>query len=1166
MSETPNNILTVDELQRLLTRADSSALLVPPRILRRVIKRDRELANPGLQVPHRNSYVIARERLLQIAEHEELGIEVGRDLPPLLLLLPRPDWQRLVQRDRGRTLLKYWRLLFHARIHMALQARSASDGLRQRIQGIGLTEFDEATEVLRQERLLLPPGDAPTAYEEFAALFLELRYFAPHLLPLYFPACSRLETIEGVLTEDVDAAKLFTATRFEGAPDPAPPPPPPSSFDEDEEALAQSASEETDLDPSLALGVSDAPRRFRRLLEWADKASMRGNMVRAAIFRMRAARLAPTGQVNPTRAAAYREMARFAQRLQNAIGYSDTVAGDWRHALFALLEPASHGIWPSESRMLYDLQKACIDRERPVYAVDLIEWFASGFRRPIKRLLPFHDSVRLVKHLRSARHRLTVIRIAEPIRRRLIDLLIESTHRAEYQLRERLRPVARGALNKVGLTPRSIAEEVARDKVVEELLDLVVEHGFLGMGDLRDAIARNRLKLPDLTAAETETKISDASQKRRFPQRFCEASLIATGRCITTFVLGDQLIRANRQLAADLDGVYHRGEIYLRWLQRFSAVAFGTAVGRFLTLYLALPFGCSLAVLKVWDEVTERIYGAPIEDSPAASEAAKHLDPYAFTLLGLFFLALFHVAAFRRALFWACVKTWHGLRWCILDLPAWFVRLPWVVRLVQSRPWLVFYQMVFKPLPWAILCALGLLYVGVSPSVSFSAGIVAFTASSLLLNSRWGIYLEEMASDSLMRTWQLIHADLVPGLVRWVIYLYRRLQEEVDRLIYTVDEWLRFRPGDSRLSLIAKPIFGLGWFCFTYLFRVIFNLFVEPTFNPIKHFPVVTVTAKLLLPIYRELLHAFRDPIEPVLGKALGNTVAVTAIGLLPGLAGFLVWEFKENWRLYRANQAPTLRPEIVGHHGETVLRLMHPGFHSGTLPKLFARLRHGRGRSPRRQYEALHHLRERLRQFVERNLLAILAGSKSWDDVAHLSVGEIHIATNRIRIELLGPAASVPVDFEHHGGWLLAALTGPTGSQETWLARLAPEQGMAFRDALGGFYKLAGVEVVREQIEAQLPAGMAYDLTEKGLVVWSLTGQEGEVVYDLEARPELTPVPHGPSTLPILLPFAAEAVLYSETPIRWTDWVETWQLDHDGKGHAPLLPMRVRLLPGSST
>ncbi len=105
----------------------------------------------------------------------------------------------------------------------------------------------------------------------------------------------------------------------------------------------------------------------------------------------------------------------------------------------------------------------------------------------------------MVKHLRSALHRLTAIRIPEPIRSRLRALLIESTQRCELRLRERLQPTIRNALDEVGLQPRNIAEQVARDKVVEELIDLVSEHAFLGMGDLRDAIARNRLKLPDLT-------------------------------------------------------------------------------------------------------------------------------------------------------------------------------------------------------------------------------------------------------------------------------------------------------------------------------------------------------------------------------------------------------------------------------------------------------------------------------------------------------------------------------------------------------------------------------------------------------------------------------------------------------------------------------------------
>ncbi len=478
-------------------------------------------------------------------------------------------------------------------------------------------------------------------------------------------------------------------------------------------------------------------------------------------------------------------------------------------------------------------------------------------------------------------------------------------------------------------------------------------------------------------------------------------------------------------------------------------------------------------------------------------------------------------------------------------------------RILQSEWYLFLYQFVFKPLFWSVLCTLGLLYGGLNLSIALTAGLGVFAAASVLLNSRFGLYIEEVGTDSLVRTWQLLRFDIVPGLIRWMIYLFRRLQEEIERVIYTVDEWLRFRPGDNRMSLYVKPVLGLIWFCFTYVFRVIFNLFVEPTFNPIKHFPTVTVTAKLLVPVYPALFELFAAPIEPVVGKALGRTIAGGAIALLPGLAGFLVWEFKENWRLYRANQSPTLRPEIVGHHGETVLRLMRPGLHSGTVPKLYARLRHGRGRSPRKQYEALHHLRDRLRQFVERNLFAVLAGSKSWADEIKIAVGETKIGINRIRLELCGPGSSVFVDFEEHAGWLVAGLSFPGAESATWLARLSPEQTTAFRDALAGFYKLAGVELVREQIETLLPPDVAYDVSAEGLVVWPASG--GESVYDLRKDPELLPRSHGASPLP---PLTTEALLYSATPIYWTDWVQTWQLDHDGKGHAPLLPPRIRLLP----
>ena len=57
----------------------------------------------------------------------------------------------------------------------------------------------------------------------------------------------------------------------------------------------------------------------------------------------------------------------------------------------------------------------------------------------------------------------------------------------------------------------------------------------------------------------------------------------------------------------------------------------------------------------------------------------------------------------------------------------------------------------------------------------------------------------------------------------------------------------------------------------------------------------------------------------------------------MPGVFGFLVWELKENWRLYEANRSPTLGPV----HRRQPRRdgwsdLLRPGFHSGTLPKLY--------------------------------------------------------------------------------------------------------------------------------------------------------------------------------------------------------------------------------------
>jgi hypothetical protein len=250
------------------------------------------------------------------------------------------------------------------------------------------------------------------------------------------------------------------------------------------------------------------------------------------------------------------------------------------------------------------------------------------------------------------------------------------------------------------------------------------------------------------------------------------------------------------------------------------------------------------------------------------------------------------------------------------------------------------------------------------------------------------------------------------------------------------------------------------------------------------------------------------------------------------------------------------------------VLRLLKPGFHSGTLPKLFAKLRraerqacHSRAwRSARRLRAALHHVEESVRHFAKRELLAFLNGSRRWT-AGPVQVAAVEAGSNRIRLELACPALgddALALKFEEQSGWLLAHVARPG-----WLSRVTAQQTAVFALALTGFYKKAGVDLVREQIEASFaPACPPYDITDEGLVVWPGGRLEVEVVYDLHERPLLHPcVVAGwpPDGLPVL---EAGQLLFRERAVLWTDWVAVWERDESGAGPPDALVPGVGLLP----
>ena len=390
---------------------------------------------------------------------------------------------------------------------------------------------------------------------------------------------------------------------------------------------------------------------------------------------------------------------------------------------------------------------------------------------------------------------------------------------------------------------------------------------------------------------------------------------------------------------------------------------------------------------------------------------------------------------------------------------------------------------------------------------------------------------------------------------------FKRLLEGFDRILYAVDEWLRFKSGETTLSLGAKAILGVFWAGFTFVARFCVNLLIEPQINPIKHFPVVTVSHKIILPL--GLPGGMLSKLLLPLFGTYSDTVAINTVFLIPGIFGFMAWELKSNWQLYKANRGEHLKPVLVGSHGETFIRLMKPGFHSGTLPKLFLRLRRiDRRRLPsehilaRSKYlDQLHHVHVAVEHFVVRELLQLLKEAPDWN-IDGISVSRIRLASNNIRIELACPSLSnetLMMVFEEQSGWLIANML-----QTGWVDELNESQQDTLLAAMIGFYKLAGVDMVREQISASFaPRRIPYDVTEDGLVVWPDGKYSEEAVYNLWHHHVIRPYPRSVARNFLLPTLTAESMLFRQTPLSWDVWAARWESRENVK--PPVLPDSIR-------
>jgi hypothetical protein len=1155
-------------LERRLQRGSSAKVLTDARLLRRVIKRHRHLAGVGLHVPHARCYAVSREALLSIVEPDELGWERAR-LPAEVILLPRPSAEELARESEEAVLTQLWRHAFHAEVHLALERRVRDDllgdtVLRQRVHRIGQTEFDEIRAVLRQDELLLPPHDDREAYIELCAIWLELKRFDPALLSRMFPTLHDQRHVDAVIALDVDAGALLEGCRPEGL----------DRLEDPRAGLPEGAPGAAAHPRAPAQARAPSAAEHARRLAEAEAARARGNLVRAALQQLGARSVASAAQEEAALAGARADLDALLARVEAALGGApgahaapaepsegeqgaDSSEGEpgapsegeqgapssVGHAaaapalpdlLLRVAEQAGAGLGVRatvEARFLHDLQRAAEAHERPLRAVDLITFLASFGRRKIVRPLPRTAPLRVVRCLRHAQDKLPRLALTARDRRALSLALRHLLERAEEQVREALRPALLDALAAVGLRPANVPERVAQRKLVEELLDQAIAQGFLGIGQLRDALSRNQLKLE---------------------------ALAGPGE----LVFGDALLQADRLLAVSLDGVYRPGEIYLRVLQKVSSLAFGTGPGRLFVLYVGLPFGASFVVLEGLSHIV-----GPI--SHHLGHGHVHLlTPPAFVAVGVAILGLVHSAALRAAAL-TFVRTLGAiLKAIFVGIPRWIARLPLLRALVESRPLRWIGRYLLKPLvPAALLFLVPRLRHADRP-VAAAVGIGAFLLANLIMNSRLGSLAEEVALDWSAQQWRFLSRRVLLGAFHLLIDVFKAILEGLERGIHRIDEWLRFRQGESKAALVLKGAIGALWFFVAYLVRVYINVLIEPQINPIKHFPVVTVAAKILVPMSPGLIAGLRASLAPVLGEVAATTVAGPTVLLLPGFFGFLVWELKENWKLYRQSRLTSLRPVSIGHHGETMGALMKPGFHSGTLPKLHGKLRRAarKGAGDAGKYEELlREGEEGVRRFVDRELVALLALAPRFR-AGPLTIQAVELGSNRVRIELCCPAISAlpcAVSFEEQSGLILASVPEPV-----WIDALPDEERQIFENALAGLYQLAGVDVVREQLEAAIAIeGRTpdYDISEAGLVVWPRRDYRSEVVYTLGRGSSFTPKIRGEVPAESARVLTDAEIFFRVQQAAWSSWVAAWSAA-EGDAPIPRVAQGASLLPPRST
>lgn len=917
---------------------------------------------------------------------------------------------------------------------------------------------------------------------------------------------------------------------------------------------------------------SEANQYFIRLQRLADQSLEKDRLVDAAILRVMASRVAPAHKTEPARKMARAHLRQLVLGIHQRLGIREDQVDEATAVLDPLLEKADQGHRNREEKLLQELENIHDDVVSPPQALDIMGWILSGGVSRLRRPMILVDVIRATRFLRMAQQHLTFTRIDNSARQSVESLLRTARLSNENEVRAQIGPVLSEALGDAGFSPTSHLGKLALGQIVETLIDRILEQGFLTFQNLRDTLAVSPVKMPDL---------ADFAQ----------------------WVRGDELLLLDRRLSSLLEGIYQPSELYGATLERATAAFFGTRTGRFISLYVMFPYLTAFVVVAFIYHLLKTLE----HNNLGPSTPDRDMSELIILAGAVGTVLLVFIARPRVRLLTGHIlgRTADVLSWTFWEMPRKLSSSEFVRNVVlEPLSWVLGYGV--KPLVACLLMRL------VQPLwfEEVAGWVLWFALFNVVLNTRPGLMAGALVSRSVRRFIGSLSNGLISGAVLIWQNILKRMITGIDTLILGVQELISVRQRDERVWTTVQALLQTIWFPVGYALRFLFMVVIEPFLNPVK-LPVSFVAMKIFYPVIGPPLHLALD--------STFNFFIVEALVwvldfIIPGAFGFFFWEFRENWRLYEANRPDRMPAAMFGPHAETMRDLLEPGFHAGTLPAVYRKLRKACDlraasndlRQERACLREIGEIGEDLAQLTRRQLFDVLAQCAAWrnmmDKVGDTPTSEaqttdsrasgsnnlsgVHptgfsvrnpiLATNRIEIILdwkharLNPEeAPLTIDIEFMAGNLFARVGRPP-----WLGRISAEATRSLTASLAWFFTQTGIGVSIQHLEAGLPGGFVRASFEPRAITLfpaehiadgqteapSEKGQPVRLRMDWSGE-RLIPVRRD-SRIPGPIP--AGTMIFGSVPVSWSDFVGWFDAEAETPSRDPLFvgTFALHLLP----